>query len=199
MTRLYLIRHGESEWNAQLRIQGHLGGGLTPRGRAQAHATGRRLLRERIGALFSSDLARAVETAEIIGQLLEAPVNRDPRLRERDMGAFSGLVWDDVVQRYPTRWRDVFQGDAAAPDGESRADVARRMATFARALLDDPPAVRVAVVGHGGSLRSLIAWLLGLDDRHGWRIRLDNCALTIADVYPAGPIFDRVNDRAHLE
>ena len=107
--KLLLIRHGESQGNAERRLQGVADYPLTELGREQARALARRLQREGwdLAAIYTSDLSRAAETAEILGQALITLVVPDDRLREYDAGVLNGLVWDDIVRRYPELARGI--------------------------------------------------------------------------------------------
>src|SRR5258705_7413049 len=120
--RIILVRHGETEWNRESRIQGHTDRVLTAEGRAQAAAIGSRLAGERIDAIVSSDLGRAMDTAARIAMRCGRPVAGDARLRERCFGQGEGLTYDEAGVRYPdafSRQRET-DPDFAIPGGESR-------------------------------------------------------------------------------
>ena len=101
MTEFLLVRHGETNWNRDRRFQGHADPGLNRTGREQARALADELAGEPIVAIYASDLARARETAEIIGERVAAPVVLDRELREIDVGEWQGLTWPEVEERYP--------------------------------------------------------------------------------------------------
>lgn len=149
MTDLYLVRHGETDWNRQRRIQGLTDIPLNETGRAQARATGMLLTRRRWDAIFSSPLGRAVETASIIAAEvgLAQPTLIDA-LVERNYGQAEGLDWLEVETRYPHH--------ATVPGRESREDVAARVVPALMALAAERPTQALLVVSHGGAIRSVL-------------------------------------------
>lgn len=164
---LYLLRHGQSEWNAARRIQGQLESPLTPLGRRQAQDMGAVLARE-IGdpsrfAAFASPLGRAWQTAGIALAPLGLTATRDDRLAEVDLGVFQGLTGAEAIARFPwaapPRADDPFMWHFMAPGGETLAMVEARL----RAFLDDLGARPAVIVSHGMALRVLRGLCLGLD------------------------------------
>jgi len=160
-TGIWLIRHGESTWNADGLIQGHCDTpGLTAAGRAQAEELATSLPLSRIGSLFSSDLRRAVQTARPLAAATGLPIRTDERLRERALGPFEGLPTATLTPEVT----GVFDGtvvdpDAAVPGMESLRDVLRRVSEFLAILGDEVGDGDIAVVTHGGALRMLRAAL----------------------------------------
>jgi probable phosphoglycerate mutase len=158
VTILLLVRHGETDWNAEGRLQGHSDRPLNARGREQARALAERLAGDEIDAVYASDLARARETAEIVGARLGLPVVVDADLREKDWGTWEGLT--------PTEREQVeFEGETTEAHRE-------RTLRAIRSITEQHPAGRVVVVTHGGSLRRVQAAVLGLA-----LPVLDNCAV----------------------
>ncbi len=151
MTRLLIIRHAESEWNAQGRWQGQADPGLSELGRRQARA-GASKLAGSIERIVSSDLQRAATTADIIAEVLSlGPVERVPALREIDVGEWSGLTSPEIEDRWPgaiERWR---RGEGAAHGGEDR-DVFRKRILAAVASLAEPEKGPLLVVTHGAAI-----------------------------------------------
>jgi broad specificity phosphatase PhoE len=155
--RLWLIRHAESAWNAMGLWQGQADPGLSARGAEQASALARRLAGEGIEAIVASDLRRARETARIVAEALGLELVCDPRLRERDLGSWSGLSTPQIAGRWPAELARVRARD---PDfrpggGESIRDVRARVGAFLRELAERPGPARWAVVTHGGVIRAL--------------------------------------------
>ncbi|MFW5655817.1 MAG: histidine phosphatase family protein [Roseicyclus sp.] len=154
---LYILRHGETEWNREGRLQGHLDSPLTPQGLRQAEAQGDvlRRIRPRPARAIVSDSGRAVRTAEIALRGLDLPVTRDARLREVDLGAWQGLTPAEVAADWPwlvkDRTPEMWKFDA--PGGESLDDLAARV----RDVLDglDPSGGPVVIVTHGVTSRVL--------------------------------------------
>ena len=177
MAHWYLVRHGETEWNAQERVQGQTDIPLSSVGREQAARTAARLSGCRFGAVYASDLARAHETAKIIvarpaGPTLE--VRLRPSLREIAYGELEGADWEEV--RASTGELRDFQGtyhdlDLKPEGGESFRELLERLGGFARELEASHPDEDVVVVSHGGALRALAVRLLGLPEDAFWRMR----------------------------
>ena len=163
--RLILLRHGQTQYNATNRMQGHLDTELTDLGREQAiHAADALADRDPL-RIVSSDLTRALDTATALGEAVSVPVTTDVRLRETHLGDWQGLTHHEVDDIAPGA-REAWRGDAAAapPGGESRVDVAARAMPLVTELLDagdwgDKPVVLVA---HGGTIAALTAALLDL-------------------------------------
>jgi probable phosphoglycerate mutase len=157
-TNIILIRHGETAWNAERRLQGHIDIALNARGLAQARALGRALAGKRIDAVIASDLQRAWQTAAAIADGHGVPVSQDPALRERCYGGFEGLLYADIEAAYPVEFaawqsRDI---DAVMPPGARTAETFRAFYTRAvgaivRAAAQHPGAT-IAIVAHGGVL-----------------------------------------------
>lgn len=153
-TRLCLVRHGETEWNAERRIQGQIDIGLNATGRAQAAAAGRWLRQAGIAAIYSSDLQRARATAEAIGEALGLAVSLTSALRERRYGVFEGLTYDEAKRRFPAGYA-AFEGrnaDYAFENGESLRDMFVRVTGALRSIAANHPGQCVVVVLHGGVL-----------------------------------------------
>lgn len=155
MTRLVLVRHGQSEWNAQRRIQGQSGAGLTARGRSQAEHTAQWVASTHPGArLVSSDLQRCRETAAPIAAALRTDVREDPQVRERSFGRWEGLALDEVEARDPELWVRWRSGEdvVAEVGGESGPDLARRVTVACAHHVRTAAGVAdtVVVVTHGG-------------------------------------------------
>jgi len=163
VTTLLLARHGETDWNRDGRWQGHSNTSLNARGREQAHALADELTEE-IDVVYSSDLARARETAEIVAGRLGLDVRLDPRLRERGFGSWEGLTGYEIEERDAdalARWR---AGEGpGAHDAEPFDAFAERMGGFLEDVLQRHPGERVLVIAHGGSMRVIHALAAGLD------------------------------------
>jgi probable phosphoglycerate mutase len=159
MTRILLIRHGETAWNAVRRLQGHTDIPLNPTGERQAEALARALAGEALDAIVSSDLGRALQTAQAVARHHpHLPLHTDPGLRERGYGAFEGLLYTEIAERYPVEFaewqaRDV---DAVMPSGERPAESFRQ---FYQRCQDGIarwaahyPQQTIVMVAHGGVL-----------------------------------------------
>lgn len=158
-TTLYLIRHGETAWNASGRWQGHADVPLNDIGKEQARLLANRLRAERMhfDAIYSSDLSRAFQTAWAIGAALGVAVQLFPPLREIDLGTWSGLTRDQVQERYPVEFALLERGqDIPRGGGESNAALSKRVTEAVGALAAQHPGETLCLVSHGGSLRALM-------------------------------------------
>jgi broad specificity phosphatase PhoE len=162
---LWLVRHGETDWNAKRRVQGHSDEArLTERGEHQVRGVASLLTGEDIEAVYTSDLGRARHSAEIIAAEVGAPVHVDARLRERSFGELEGSP-DGLLLPVHTgidQGRIVDVG-ARVPGGESIEELAERCAEFFRWLRSRDHTSDVVVVAHGGSVRMLQAAADGRD------------------------------------
>ena len=156
-TTLVLVRHGETDWNAENRFQGHADPPLNETGRAQARALATELRREAFAALYTSPLQRAAETAAIIGYELALEPRWDDALKEVDVGSWSGLTRAEVEQRYPTgfaRWLEYGHG---WDDGETYDELGDRVVTGLTRIAERHDGGHVLAITHGGPIRSALA------------------------------------------
>ena len=200
MTRIILVRHGETEWNRESRIQGHTDSVLTAEGRAQAAAIGARLAAERIDAIVSSDLGRAMDTAARIAMRCGHPVAGDPRLRERCFGLGEGLTYDEAGVRYPDAFsrRRETDPDFAIPGGESRRAFHERIGRAFDDLAREHAGTRIVVVTHGGVLATMYRRIHGIALSTPHKVPITNAAfneLAFADGAWSVAAWD---DTAHL-
>ncbi|MBA2547610.1 MAG: histidine phosphatase family protein [Burkholderiaceae bacterium] len=153
-TQLLLVRHGETAWNAEHRIQGHLDIPLSPMGMLQAAQLADCLTDEPITAIFSSELSRAWLTAAPLAARLGLDVIAEPRLRERSFGIFEGLTLDEIAQRHPTEFAHWRARDLAwRPDGgESGEQLIDRVLAAIADIAALHVGQRVVLVSHGGVL-----------------------------------------------
>ncbi|MEW5313606.1 MAG: hypothetical protein WDW38_005161 [Sanguina aurantia] len=167
-TELLLVRHGETLWNLEARLQGqlHTAPGLNTRGRLQAQALAVALSTEHLDAIYSSDLLRCQETALAVAsaraQHLQAVL--DPRLRERHLGLLQGLTYSEAPVQQPAAWeclRDKSFDTAVLGGGESAEDVRRRVVAALEDIAAAHPGQRVLVVAHGGVLHAIYRHTMG--------------------------------------
>jgi 2,3-bisphosphoglycerate-dependent phosphoglycerate mutase len=158
VTELLLVRHGETDWNRDQRFQGHADPPLNERGREQARTIAEELARERLDAVYASDLARARETAEIVAARLGVPVTVEPALREIDVGEWQGLTWAEIDERDPQARRRWDEQGHGWERGESYEQLTERVVAALRRIAADHPGERVLVVGHGGTTRATRAF-----------------------------------------
>ena len=174
VTRLVVVRHGETAWNRDTRIQGHTDIPLNERGLWQANRTGQALRDEGVTAVYSSDLQRAVQTAQAIAEACGAPLHLDKQLRERHFGHFEGFTHDEILSRSPEegrRWRS--RDPSYGPQGgETLQDFYDRCVRVAERLACQHFGQTVALVAHGGVLDCFYraATHVGLEAPRSWKI-----------------------------
>ncbi|MCB1901295.1 MAG: histidine phosphatase family protein [Rhodocyclaceae bacterium] len=154
-TRLCLVRHGETDWNVERRLQGHLDVSLNARGRAQALATARALKGHEFDAVYSSDLARANETARAVAAASGLPINTAASLRERHYGDFQGLTYNEAAERHPQAYARFMARDTGFDipgGGESLDTFSKRIGKALLAIADQHPGRQILIVTHGGVL-----------------------------------------------
>ncbi|HHV35854.1 MAG TPA: alpha-ribazole phosphatase [Syntrophomonadaceae bacterium] len=202
MTRLLLVRHGETIWNNTSRYQGHTDIELTETGRDQARCLAKRLKTEKVKAVYSSDLKRAFETASILASPHNLPVKTTKELREINFGVWEGLTYQEIMEQYrdlASEWYK-YPNKVRIPGGETFTDVKERAysAILELARQNDPGTI--IVVAHGGTIRAVICGLLDLDLNHAFRIRQDNAALNIIEYNQGGyTVLSLLNGISHLE
>jgi broad specificity phosphatase PhoE len=163
VTIILIARHGQSDWNASHRWQGHADRPLTEKGREQARALAERLSHVELDAVYSSDLRRAADTAAEVARAHGLERLQVPELREVDVGSWYGLTRAEAEQRFPegmARWR---QGFAGWDDGETYEEMTQRVLGAVLEIARGHEGGRVLVVSHGGPIRALHAAALGLD------------------------------------
>lgn len=190
-TRLYLVRHGETHWNAIKKFQGHSDIPLSPKGRQQA-ITLAKYMQQRgiaIDAAYSSDLCRTVETAEILMQHSNIPITTIRQLREINFGEWEGYTLEELHGNYPEQlgkwWQDPLTTRISG--GESLADVVERVIPEVKNMIKNHPEQNVLLASHGGVIRVIISYVLGINMNQYWRLHLDNCSLNVLH-FPSGTI-----------
>jgi broad specificity phosphatase PhoE len=170
VTTVLLVRHGATDWNLEARAQGQADIPLNERGRGEAAAVASRLAERRVAAVYSSDLVRALETAETIARCHGVGVRRDRDLREIDQGEWTGLVDAEIRRRWPDRAGPA-RHYSARPGGESPRAVRTRALRALRRVVEEHPEETVVVVSHGVAIRTLVAESLGYDEVESARLR----------------------------
>ncbi len=203
MARFLLIRHGESVWNGERRIQGHQDPPLSDLGRRQADRLVAGLsahLTPAVAAVWTSPLRRAAETAQRVGRAFGLPVVADPDLREMSLGAWEGMTLAEIEMAFPgvyARWLD--DPLAMCPEGgEELSAFAVRTARALERMRTAHPERDVIVVSHGGVIKSMLCAIMGLDVRRLFRIKQDNTALNVVELDGARRRVALLNDTCHL-
>ena len=200
MTRLYLIRHGETEWNRLEKTQGCTDIDLSENGYIQAERLARRLLDEGIETVYSSDLKRAFTTARIIAEQLNIEVHTHPGLREMNFGCWEGLDFHSIKREYTEIHRLWLSSPdkAIIPGAEELIEVQNRVTKAVKSIVELNRGGRIAVVSHGVTLKCLIFGLLGIDLGNLSKIRLDNCSISIVEYRNGRYVHDLMNTICHV-
>ena len=203
-TRILLVRHGQSRGNAESRFGGHTATPLSELGRAQAEAVARALAAEGVTAIYSSDLARAVETARPLARALGLEVNLTDAFRERSVGRMEGLTFEEAAAQFPAEYAALLRRDFehVLQGGESYRQLLDRAARALDSCVRQHRGGTVAVFSHTGTIGVLVLHLIGALDapqlRPVW-IKTSNCGISHIELRADG--FVRVlalNDTRHL-
>ncbi|HBC92134.1 MAG TPA: alpha-ribazole phosphatase [Pelotomaculum sp.] len=199
--RVYLIRHGETEWNNTMKFQGATDIPLSERGRRQAVSLGKRLAALKLDAFYASDLVRARETATIISSRHGMSIETIPALRELNFGAWEGLTIAEIQKLFANEleqwWENPFS--IRIPGGETYNELIERSVNAIKEIVARHSDGRIAVVSHGGPIRSIVGSVLEMDLGKYWRLGLHNGSLSILDFtgWEYG-ILTLFNDCSHL-
>ena len=200
-TRIIAVRHGETAWNVDTRIQGHLDIPLSANGRWQAARLAQALRDESIKAIYASDLTRAWETAQYVGQVHGLPVIKEIGLRERDFGDFEGKTFAEIEMLLPEqsmRWRKR-DPDFYPAGGESLVALRARVMEAAERLAAQHPGEQIALVGHGGVMDVLYRAATRLDIQAPRTWALGNAAINRLLWTPEGFTLVGWADTQHLD
>jgi probable phosphoglycerate mutase len=206
MLQVYLVRHGETEWNAARRIQGQSDSPLTEKGVFQAKQIAERVRNEGITHVISSDLGRTKRTAQIIADACGCEITTDPRLRELHMGVLETRELDKLSSKEEAWRKQMVDGtpEGRIPEGETMSELATRMHEALNSCLNLPAGSKPLLVSHGIALGCLVSTLLGLPAHAERRLRLRNCSLSRVDHQHSawlanGWVVETAGDIAHLD
>ncbi|WP_407732031.1 2,3-diphosphoglycerate-dependent phosphoglycerate mutase GpmB [Pseudocitrobacter faecalis] len=206
MLQVYLVRHGETQWNAERRIQGQSDSPLTQKGEDQAKQVGDRVRSLGITHIITSDLGRTRRTAEIIADACGCEVIADPRLRELNMGVLEQRHIDTLTAEEESWRRQLVNGtpNGRIPEGESMQELSERMHRALQSCLELPPGSRPLLVSHGIALGCLVSTILGLPAYAERRLRLRNCSISRIDHQQSawlasGWVVETAGDVSHLD
>ena len=201
-TRIIAVRHGETAWNVDARIQGQLDIGLNDTGRWQARRVGEALAAEEITAVYSSDLGRAHQTAQSISEVKGVPVIADEGLRERSFGIFEGKTFDEIHQTWPDHahnWRKRIPEWQPPDGGESLLELRERVTRTMRELAARHPGEQIVIVAHGGVLDALYRIATGQEVNSPRTWELPNGAINRLLWTPEGFTLVGWSDTQHLD
>ncbi|MFB3882028.1 MAG: histidine phosphatase family protein [Armatimonadota bacterium] len=202
-TTVILVRHGETEWNATGRIQGHGDSPLTALGLEQGRRVAERLAREKIAAVYASTLSRARDTGELIAAPHGLSVQLVADLRERSYGSYEGLTLDEIREREPAAlatWLSHPNRELlAAPGGENQPQMSARVMPALKEIVAAHPGETVAVAAHGGPIKSAVFAILSIPIT-AWDLTwVSNGSITVLRGTPEKLRVACVNDTCHLD
>ncbi|OON40019.1 phosphoglycerate mutase [Izhakiella australiensis] len=206
MLQVYLVRHGETLWNTERRLQGQSDSPLTANGEHQARQVAERARELGITHIIASDLGRTRRTAEIIADACGCDVREDPRLRELNMGVLEQRPLASLSDEEEGWRRALVDGtvDGRIPQGESMAEMSARMHAALNGCLELPEGSRPLLVSHGMALGVLIGTILGLAPSAERRLRLRNCSISRVDYQQSpwlapGWVVETAGEVTHLD
>ncbi len=195
-TKLILIRHGQTYWNAQKRYCGFMDVKLSPKGRRQAEKLHHRLKREKIHHVYASDRKRAIETAQIVFK--ESQIKKIKGLREMHFGCFEGLTHKQIMKEHAgvyQKWlNDPF--NCKIPKGETLDSFKKRVVDALRKIVRDNQGKTAAVVFHGGAISIFITMLL--KNKDFWKWIPSSTAMSVIEYEDKKPKVLLLNDDSHI-
>lgn len=201
MTKVIFVRHGETTWNHSGRYQGHSDIPLNEKGLQQAELVAQRLAGKTISAIYSSDLRRALQTAEVIATQHSLFPMVLPEFREVNFGLWEGLTYEKIMAVWPEVLSEIYSkpGSTIIPEGESFYDVQRRTMIGLEKCIANHHDETIVIVSHGGTMRVLLCDALGLAIENMWSFRQDSTAINIVEYLDTTKVVSLVNDTCHLK
>lgn len=198
--RLIIMRHGETKWNTEHRIQGHTDIPLDERGHRQAEAIAERLTGMEIDAVYASPLQRALMTGEHIASRNRCPLIEEPRLIERNFGEWEGLRMEEVEREQPEKWRQWIEAPTRCeiPKCETLESVLERSLVCAEQIIKRHSGKNVVIVSHANPVKLLLMYYTGipLDKIHS--IRTDNCSYSELHLHKGAMVLYTLNETTFL-
>jgi alpha-ribazole phosphatase len=200
MATLWLIRHGETDWNVNKRIQGKSDEPLNARGIEQASCLATRLAAMKFDTIYASDLRRVQQTAQHALNRDVQRVQSDARLQEFGFGKWEGLSWDDIKSNHTDDYKLWNTNRNETPHGgEKLSEVVTRLDSFLQEVRErHVNREQILIFAHGGTIALILSLLLGLDPAQWWRFSMKNCSLSEVRLGSQGAILLRLNDDRHL-
>ncbi|HDP69251.1 MAG TPA: alpha-ribazole phosphatase [Actinobacteria bacterium] len=199
MTKVYLVRHGETEWNAKGKYLGLTDIPLNDNGERQAKALSSFLSEERIDAVYSSALTRTIQTARIIAKSHGLKVLKIPELNEVDFGEWDGLTYFEIKDKYANLADDWLNktSEVQIPGGETWSHFKERVMIGLRKIMNENEDKNILIVTHGGPIKAIISEVLELNSTSFWKIRQDRGALNIIEFFDGNAILTLLNDTCY--
>lgn len=197
----YIVRHGQTNWNILGKTQGHGNSDLTEQGIVQARELAEDITKYPIDYIYSSDLGRAIQTAEILGEKLNLEVQKTEGLREMGFGVWEGLLIDEIKKDYSDIY-DIWRNDphlVNIPKGETLQVIKKRVDNFIEEINKKHENKHIIFVTHSITLRVMLLSFLGSGMENIYRIKQDNTALNIVEYRDYGPVVIKMNDTSHIK
>lgn len=200
MSTIYLVRHGQTLWNADMRFQGTSDIQLSDLGVRQAEMLADRFKDIKLDAIYSSDLNRAFNTAKIVAQKHELQVVAKEKLREICFGAWEGLNREQIEKKWPGKLKEFFENPLSRciPEGENFSDVQQRAYKCFDEIINSHKKSKLLIVAHGGTINTILAEILKMDLSAVWNLKQENTAVNIINIYDKRKIVSLANDTRHL-
>ena len=204
MTTLYLVRHGETEWNASNKIQGNMDTELNDLGKKQAELVANRLAKENIDAVYTSSLKRAKTTAQKIAEHVKVEVQELHEFREISLGPWEGLTISEINEKYEEHYKVYRENpsDFNMPGAETFLQVSERFCNAIRNVIAQNIDKKIVIVSHGAAIKAAIISILGIDIKHYNKFRIDNASISVlsfSDKYHGGVVVEYFNNTCHIE
>lgn len=197
---IYIVRHGQTEWNLLGKTQGHGNSDLTAKGIEQAELLANSMIKYPIDYIYSSDLGRAYQTAEIIGKKLNIEVEKTEALREMNFGTWEGRIIKDIMEEDPELYR-MWRNEphlARIPNGETLAQIKERTDAFIKEINEKYDGKHIVLVTHSLCARIMLLSFLDSDVKNIYRLNQGNTALNIIELRDYGPVVMKMNDTTHI-
>ena len=197
---IYIVRHGQTEWNILGKTQGHGDSNLTAKGREQAELLAESMTKYPRDYIYSSDLGRAYQTAEIIGNKLNIEVEKTEALREMNFGTWEGRIIKDIIEEDPELYK-MWRNEphlAKIPQGETLSQIKERTDAFIKEINEKYDGKHIVLVTHSLCARIMLLSFLDSDVKNIYRINQANTALNIIELRDYGPVVMKMNDTTHI-
>ena len=197
---IYIVRHGQTEWNLLGKTQGHGNSDLTPKGIEQAELLADSMTKYPIDYIYSSDLGRAYQTAEIIGNKLNIEVEKTEALREMNFGTWEVRIIKDIIEEDPELYK-MWRNEphlAKIPQGETLSQIKERTDAFIKEINEKYDGKHIVLVTHSLCARIMLLSFLDSDVKNIYRINQANTALNIIELRDYGPVVMKMNDTTHI-
>lgn len=194
-TELYLLRHGQTDWNKQSIFQGQTDIELNETGIAEAKKAADIFTKIKLDHIYSSDLKRAKKTASFVAAQKDLKIKEDSNAREMNFGDWEGLKFDQIKEQY-TDELEAWQDDPlhnSPSNGEQMLDFKKRIVDFFNQIIEENKGDKILVVTHGGVIKLYLSVVLGSELADFWQFQIDNCSVTEIKIYDDSIILSKLN------